>query len=80
VRIYGWIGDLIDFASAVTAFIGCATALGFADIFLLAGINHITPSLSYLSGDFGSKTQNTDGNRSILPLPFLSACKVHWVS
>ncbi len=61
VRIYGWIGDLIDFASAVTAFIGCATALGFADIFLLTGINHITPSLSYLSGDIGSKTQNTDG-------------------
>jgi len=61
VRIYGWIGDLIDIVSAVTAFIGCATALGFADIFLLTGINHITPSLTYLSGDNGSKTQNTDG-------------------
>ena len=69
VRIYGWIGDLIDFLSTIAAFVGCATALGFADIFLMTGINHITPSLSYLNGGAGYKTQNTDGRRPPPPPP-----------
>lgn len=58
-RIYGWLGDAIDFLAAFCTFIAVSTMTGLCVIMFVSGMNWISPWLPY-TGFWGKNIQNTD--------------------